>query len=371
MKSFGNFLMIYIMSMSILSCSGQDHYLIVGTYTHTGSKGIYVYRFDEQTGETELVSTMGNITNPSFLAVSGNHIYAVSETHGENPGSVYAYRFDGKEGKLYFLNDRPTGGDDPCHVSVDNSGKWVAVGNYSGGNVALYPTQDDGALNERVQLIQHHGSSLNKDRQEKPHVHEVVFSPTDEYLLTPDLGTDEVVIYEVNKAAEQPLTRKGEIKLTPGAGPRHMTFHPSGKFAYVIQELSGMVNAYQYADGKFTKIQEISALPEGFSGTKDGAEIMTSPDGKFLYTSQRGDDNAISIYSIEAASGKLKKIGRQPAMGKGPRHFTIDPEGKFLIVANQQSDNIVIFKRDQETGLLGYSGNEIKVPMPVCVQWVE
>lgn len=359
------------MAISTFPATAQDQYLLVGAYTNTGSKGIYVYLFDAHTGETELVSTMGNITNPSFLTVSGNNVYAVSETHGDNPGSVYAYTFDRQEGKLHFLNQQPTGGDDPCHVSVDNSGNLVAVGNYSGGNLALYSTNDEGALSERVQLIQHEGSSVNKARQEKPHVHEVVFSPSDTYLFTPDLGTDEVVIYEVNKEAKQPLTRKGEIQLEPGAGPRHMTFHPSGKFAYVIQELSGMVNAYQYADGKFTKIQEISALPEDFSGTKDGAEIMTSPDGKFLYTSQRGDDNAITIFRIDDRSGKLQKIGRQPVMGKGPRHFTIDPEGKYLIVANQQSDNIVIFKRNNETGLLEFSGNKIKVPVPVCVQWVE
>lgn len=346
--------------------SAQEFYMIVGTYTKTDSKGIYVYKFDSQTGKATFVSTMDGIKNPSYVTIHNDHVYAVSETNGDDPGSVSAYRFNRENGKLHFLNNLATGGDDPCYVQVDASGKFVAVANYSGGNVSLFSTKEDGSLDEDKELIQHHGSSINKDRQDAPHVHEAVFSPDQKYLLTPDLGIDRVVIYHFDKNAKKVLLKAGEIVCEPGSGPRHIAFHPGKPFAYLIHELNAKVAVYEYHGDQYQEIQQIKTWPEGFEGDKDGAEVAVSADGKFLYTSQRGDQNTIAVFSIDEKNGKLTHKDFTSVEGKGPRFFMIDPTGKFLLVANQFSDNIVIFKRDAQSGLLTKQ-DEIKIPIPVSI----
>lgn len=370
MRKKGISFILILLAMAAASCTTEikNYNMLIGTYTHTDSRGIYIYKFNLESGEATPVSTMGGIENPSFLTVSGNYVYAVSETHGDTPGSISAYKFDQKAGKLTLLNTQPTRGDDPCYVEVDKTGKYVAVANYSSGSLILFQIGDSGELLPEKQFIQQTGSSINKDRQKMAHVHETVFSPDGKYLLTPDLGTDKVVVYRFAPESNKPLTKFSEIEVEPGSGPRHFIFHPTLPYAYLIQELSGKVVAYKYEGGDFTKIQELSALPEDFAGTKDGAEIGISPDGKFLYTSQRDDHNSITIYAIDADSGKLTVKGYQSAHGKGPRFFLIDPSGQFLIVANQLSDNIVFFKRDQQNGLLTRTGKELKIPIPVCVQ---
>jgi 6-phosphogluconolactonase len=360
--------------LSSFFCSAQNFYLFTGTYTDKGSKGIYVYRFNANTGKATWVSNTDSAANPSFLVVSknGNFVYAVNETNGINPGKVSAFSFSKTSGKLTLLNTELSGGDDPCHLAMSMNGKWLAVANYTGGNVSVFPITKSGSLQPYAQLIQDSGSSINKDRQEKAHVHEAVFSPGDLYLLTPDLGTDQVMVYKFNPLAGRPLSAfvPAYIKTTPGNGPRHITFHPGKKFAYLINELSGSVTAYRYNQGKFTQVQEIITHPKEYSGMPGSAEIVVSPDGKFLYASNRGDENTITVFSIDLATGKLTLKGIQSTMGKAPRNFIIDPTGNYLLAANQDSDNIVVFKRNKQNGLLKETGEQIHLSKPVCLQMI-
>lgn len=363
-------LMLLFFSVLILPCClAQDFYLLTGTYTGTGSKGIYVYRFNAATGKAEWISNTDSIVNPSFLAAHGDHVYAVNETSRATPGKVSSFFFDKKSGSLRFLNAQYTGGDNPCHLALSADGKWLAVANYSGGNLSILPVNQDGSLMPYAQLIRHAGKSINERRQKQAHVHQTVFSADNTYLFAPDLGLDQVVIYTFNPQAESPLSPASPpyIDIAPGSGPRHLVFSPNKKFAYLVNELSGMAMAYSYANGVFSKIQELPIYPQGFKGAIDAAEIDVSPDGKFLYTSQRGEGNLLSVFRINEHTGKLKLKGHQPVLGKAPRNFTIDPTGNYLLVANQDSDNIVIFHRNKRSGLLKATGDEIKMPKPVCL----
>lgn len=355
-----------------MSCTQKDYFLITGTYTGTGSKGIYVYKFNVETGKSSLVSHTDSVVNPSFVVAAGNYVYAVNETNGSVPGSISAFEFNNSTGELKFINQQPTGGDDPCHLAITNDGKWVAVANYSGGSIAVFPVNSDGSLKPYSQLIQHTGSSVNKERQEKPHVHEIVFSKDDKYLFSPDLGLDKLMIYKFDGSKEKPVSESNPsfVSSAPGSGPRHFTFDPNEKYAYLIHELDGMVTVYDYNDGKFTEKQSIATYPDGYKGVLDGAEIVISGDGEFLYTSQRADQNSITIFSIEGLTGLLTKEGHQSTMGKGPRNFIIGPYGNYVLVAHQNSDNIVIFKRDKNSGMLSVTSGEIKVPKPVSLQLV-
>ncbi len=347
-----------------------DQYLLVGTYTSGKSEGIYVYKFNTATGEFKLVST-AKADNPSFLAVSPNekYLYAVNENGGDK-GSIAAYAFDKKNGRLTFLNKEPSGGDHPCYVNIDSKGKWVVAGNYTGGSLAVLPVSSNGSLLPPAEVIKHVGSSVNKQRQDKPHVHSTVFSPDYHYLFVPDLGLDKVMIYSFDnktgklKSAEQPFAATD-----PGSGPRHFTFHPSGKFAYLMEEMSGNVGVFTYSKpGQLKNIQTISAIPSDYKGSIGSADIHVSPDGKFLYASNRGESNTIAIFSV-AKDGKLQLVGHQSTLGKGPRNFNIDPSGNFLLVANQSGDNIVIFKVNKQTGMLTPLEKQIEIPNPVCIKW--
>ncbi len=356
-------------------CPAQNFALLVGTYTNTGSKGIYVYNFNAQSGKATLVSNSDSVTNPSYLILSNNKkfIYAVNETNGNDPGKVSAFSFDKKTGAIKLINTVLSGGDDPCYVSMSNDGKWLAVANYTSGSLSVFPVNSNGSIQPYTQLIQDTGRSINKERQEKAHVHEAVFSPDNKYLFTPDLGTDKLMIYQFHASQQKPLqaTNPAFVELTSGNGPRHIVFHPNKKFAYVVSELSGTVTAYNYANGKLKQFQEIITHPKSFKGNFGSAEVMISKDGKFLYASNRGDENTITIFSINTLTGKLTLKGYQPVKGTAPRNFIIDPTGKYLLVANQNTDNIVIFKRNTVTGLLDDKTEEIKVLKPVCLQMVK
>ncbi len=357
------------------SSMAQNFFLFIGTYTGTGSKGIYVYHFNTASGKATLLSNTDSVTNPSFLTVSSNakNLYAVNETNGANPGRVSSFYFNSKNGKLNFINNESTGGDDPCYVTLDSTGKWLIVANYSGGSVSVFPVNKNGSLKPRVQLIRDSGSSINKERQEKPHVHSTVFSPDQKFLFTPDLGMDKVMIYKFNPSSKKPLTpaKTPFEKTLEGEGPRHFTFHPNKKYAYLISELMGTVSVYNYNNGKLEKIQNIETHPHDFSGVIGSADIHISPDGNFLYASNRGDENTITIFSVDRSTGKLKLKGFQSVLGKTPRNFIIDPTGNYLLVANQESDNVTIFKRNKINGMLKETGLEIRVPKPVCLQMIK
>lgn len=362
--------LIFFLGMA-LPAFAQQHYLFIGTYTGSGSKGIYVYRFDAATGKARWVSNTDSAANPSYLALARDkkHLYAVNETGGDQPGSVSAYAFDSSTGALRFLNSQRSGGDHPCYVALHNSGRWAVVGNYTGGNLAALPVAKDGTLHEAAQVVQHSGSSANKERQENAHVHATVFSPDANFLFVPDLGLDKLMAYRFNASSRTPLQPAAVpfAKSNAGSGPRHFTFSPNKKFAYLIEELSGTVTAYAYRSGRLHLLQRLSSHGSGYTGARGSADIHVSPDGRFLYASNRGDANSIAVFSI-AASGRLQLKGIQSTLGVHPRNFMIDPTGRFLLVANRDSDAIVIFKRNAQTGLLRDTGERITVPKPVCLK---
>ena len=372
-KSFFKIPAIVFSFFFLVSCSSQKYYLFIGTYTDTDSKGIYVYDFNSKTGEAKWVSNTDSVTNPSYLAISPDqkYVYAVNETNGLNQGRVTAYSFDKKDGKLHFLNTTFTGGDDPCYIATSSDNRWLAVANYSSGSTAMFPINTDGSVQPYTQLI-HDSIYRNEGGTEAAHVHETVFSPDEKFMLTPDLGLDKVMIYHFDSSANKPLviSSPASVESVKGSGPRHIVFHPNKKFAYLMHEMGGTITTYYYDNGKLSQVQELPAYPEGFAGKKDGAEVCVSPDGKFLYTSCRGDLNSIAVFSIDQSDGKLTLKGFESSSGSGPRNFIIDPSGNFLLAANQASANVVIFKRDKETGLLSKTGKEIQVPRPVCLQMI-
>jgi 6-phosphogluconolactonase len=371
-----NTITILLLLLSVSVMAQKDQYLLVGTYTDGKSEGIYVYRFNAQTGEATPVSR-AKTSNPSYLAVSPDekYVYAVNEnadsTRFTVTGSVAAFSFDKKNGQLTELNKQESGGKHPCYVAVDKTGKWVVAGNYSSGSLALLPVKSDGSLDAHVQVIQHTGSSVNEDRQQGPHVHSTVFSPDNKFVFTPDLGIDKVMIYAFDPKKGTLAAAKQPYEMTePGAGPRHFDFHPNGKFAYLIEEMSGGISVYKYAKGALTLVQNLSSLQGDFAGNIGAADIHVSKDGKFLYVSNRGDANTIDIFKINQKTGEIMEAGHQPTMGKNPRNFNFDPSGKFLLVGNQSSGEIVIFRRDAVTGLLTDTGKRIAVEKPVCLKWI-
>ncbi len=360
--------MVFLTSMMM---AGKTQFLIVGTYTSGSSHGIYVYDFDSVNGKAKLVDSIA-ASNPSFLAIAPNnkYIYAVNENgKSKGGGKVSSFSFDAASGKLKAINQQPAMGDDPCYIVVDQTGKWVIVGNYSSGNVAVLPILEDHGLGEAVTVIQHTGKGANPKRQEAPHVHATVLSGDNKYLFVPDLGTDKVEIYNFDEKTGS-LKARGTMKLPGASGPRHFEFHPSGNWAYLIQELSGMVTAFEYKAGKLTSKQSISLLPPEYEGEATSADIHVSLDGRFLYATNRKSSNTITIFKINEQTGDLSLVNYQSTLGTTPRNFNFDPSGNYLLVANQDSDEIVIFKIDKNTGLLKDSGNRITVSKPVNIKWV-
>jgi len=353
--------------------NSQENYLIVGTYTTGKSQGIYVYRFNSGTGNVDSVSMIKTV-NPSFLAVSPNErfVYAVNETSNKGDGGrVSAFSFNKSNGQLTFINQQHSAGDDPCYVSVDKTDKWIAIANYTSGTMSVLPIDKNGGLDAASTSIQHMGKGVDKERQEGPHVHCTIFSKDNKYLFATDLGLDKIVIYpfdERNGAVDK--GKSASVSTQPGTGPRHLTFHPNNKFAYLMEEMGGIVSAYQYSAGKLKLIQNISSLPAGYKGEIGSADIHVSADGKFLYASNRDASNTIAIFKIDPQTGKLTSIGHQSVLGKTPRNFNFDPSGKFLLVGDQNSDQIVIFSINKDTGLLSDTGKRINVGQPVCIKWI-
>lgn len=351
-------------------------YLIIGTYTSGKSEGIYVYDFNTVTAENNLIS-VAKTSNPSYLAVSPDKktVYAVNENadtiRSVIGGSVTAFSFNAADGKLTPMDTHPSRGTNPCYVSVDKTGKWVFAGNYSSGTLAVFPVTTNGNIGASIQVIAQTGTGPNKQRQEGPHVHATVVSPDNNYLFVPNLGNDKVMIYSMSKTTGK-LTPASEqfVSTEPGSGPRHLDFAPNKKYAYLMEELSGNVIGYSYNNGKLKQIQSISSLQKDFTGAVGCADIHVSKDGKFLYCSNRGDANLITIFSINQKDGQLTVAGYQYTLGKTPRNFNFDPSGNFLLAANQNSDDIVIFKINRKTGLLTDTGKRISVPNPVCIKWI-
>ncbi|MES2848214.1 MAG: lactonase family protein [Bacteroidota bacterium] len=364
---------LLILLVSIV-CNAQKTKLIIGTYTSGKSEGIYIYDFNTSTGDNKFVSSIKS-SNPSFLAVSPDkkYLYAVNEDADSlnNASWVSAFEFDKKKKHVSFINKQPSGGDHPCHITLDKTGKWVIASNYTGGSFSIAPINKDGSISADKKVIQHKGKSINKERQEKAHVHQTLLSADNKYLLVADLGMDKFFVYDfddVNGTAKENTA----VSISAGSGPRHAAFHPSGKYVYLTEELSGTVAAFSFdaTTGKLKLFQTISAVPEDHKGTLSGADIHVSADGKFVYASNRGELNNLVIYKIDEATGVLTAVGFQSTLGVKPRNFNFDPSGNFLLVANQDSDNIIIFSVNHETGLLTDTGKKISVPNPVCLVWV-
>lgn len=348
--------------------------LYVGTYTlgtSVTSEGIYVYRMNSDTGELKMFSSIKSV-NPSFLTLdrSRRFLYAVNEVpefEGKSGGAVSAYAIE-PGGKLKFLNQQASLGADPCHLTVDRKRKNLLVANYTGGNLALLPIHNDGTLGPVADLKQHEGSGP-KQQQNGPHAHCVILDPTESHALAADLGIDRVMIYRFNPATRKLLPGKQpSANLQSGAGPRHLTLHPNGRYAYVINELDSTMTTLKYNAGTLTTVDTTSTLPSGYSETSYCADVHVSPSGRFLYGSNRGH-NSIVVFAIDQRTGKPSLVEHVSTQGNWPRNFVIDPTGKFLLVANQRSDNVVIFRIDAKTGRLTPSGQSATIPVPVCLKF--
>ena len=365
------------LAFSLASTDQQSLLVYVGTYTTgTKSEGIYLYRLNLTSGELNHVATTKGVVDPSFvsLARSRRYLYAVNEVDefaGKKSGAVSAFAVDQKTGELRFLNQQPSLGGSPCYVVVDNSGKSVLVANYSGGNVAVFPVKRDGSLGSASDVKQFKGSSINPDRQEGPHAHCIVLDPTNRFAYSCDLGTDRIMIFRFDGQRGKLIpNEKPWIQVKPGAGPRHLTFHPSAKYAYVINEMHATVTVFirDPRRGTLKELQTVPTLPAGFMAENTSADIHVSPDARFLYCSNRGHDS-IAAFKIDPRNGSLSFIAHESSRGKAPRNFGIDPTGTFLLAANQHSDNIVSFRLDRKTGRLSPTAGVVEVPRPVCLKF--
>jgi 6-phosphogluconolactonase len=347
----------------------------VGTYTGGESRGIYLLEFDSNSGRFLSDPVLaGETEHPSFLAFhpSGRFLYGVNELktfEGRPTGAVSAFGIDAATGRLLFLNQQPSEGTDPCHLAVDAAGRNLIVANYSSGTVAVLPLSRDGHL-QRASSVRHGlGSGPVRDRQEGPHAHMVLLDEAERFVLWADLGTDRILVdrYDAAAGTLEPNAPDG-VGVEPGSGPRHLAWHPSRRAVYLLNELSSTVSAFRFdaARGTLHEFQTVPARAGASHGETIAAEIAVSPGGRFLYASNRGDDD-IAVWAIDGATLGLTPAGRVGAGGHGPRSFAIDPSGRWLVAANQASDSIVVFRLDPETGVPAAAGSTVMVPAPVCV----
>ena len=359
--------------------SNGQMWVYLGTYTGPKSRGIYVSRFDPTAGTLANPELAAETASPSFLAVhpSRDFLFAVNEVGefgGEKAGSVSAFAMDRTAGKLTMVNQQSSRGGSPCHIVCDSKGRHVLVANYTGGNVAVLPVGTDGRLGPSTGFVQHTGSSVNKDRQTAPHAHSINLDASNRFAYVADLGLDKVLIYRFDGSkGTLAAANPSAATLDPGAGPRHFALHPSGRHAYVINELTCTITTFR-RDARtagLETIQTISTLPDGQSVAKgfSTAEVQVHPSGRFLYGSNRGHDS-IAVFAIDGKTGRLTAVQHEPTQGSTPRNFGIDPTGAFLLAANQRSDSVVVFRIDTRTGRLTPTGAKIEVGSPVCVKFV-
>lgn len=361
-----NFYLLLFFAIGLIQAQENKFNLIIGTYTKScDSKGIYVYEFDAKTGDFSLKNNTENIINPSYLTVSSDNKFVYSVSENDQKSSVSAFGYDSKSGKLDFINYQNPNGLNPCYIINDENN--VITANYSSGNISVLGIKSDGSIGEVKQVAQHTGKSINARRQEAPHTHIVYFSPDKKYVLANDLGTDKVYSYQYSPSSSTEVLKiKSSIDIKPGSGPRHLIFSKNGKYVYVLQELDGTITSFNYADGILNKVSETTVVAQDFKGDIGAADIHISPDGKFLYATNRGNANDISVFKI-MKNGNLEFVQRTSTLGKGPRNFTIDPTGNFLLVGHQYTNDIVIFKRDKKTGCINATEKKIALCSPVCL----
>ncbi len=379
LNTIPSLLAVFMEAWSVQGGDGGQFLVYVGTYTTKTSEGIYAWRMDAASGELTSLGLAAKVQNPSFLAVEAKRhfIYSVNEVNSfggkTGIGAVSAFSLDPKaEGKLTLLNQQSSGGGGPCHLTVDREGKCVLVANYGGGSVAVLPIKDDGSLGEASCVVQHSGTGANPKRQKGPHAHQILVAPSNRLALVCDLGLDKVMLYDFDSAKGSLAAHAPSFMETkPGAGPRHLAFHPNGRFVYLVNELDSTVSALTLdaEGGTLRAAQTIGTLPEGFTGENTTAGIEVHPKGGFLYASNRGHDS-IAAFKIASDTGALSLVGLYPSGGKSPRCFAVDPTGQWMLVANQSSDCVAAFKIDPATGSLTRTEKTLEINSPTSVLFV-
>ena len=355
-----------------------DDPLIYVSAFAAGEKGaIHTFRFDSETGALKPQHQTTDVYHPFFLVISpdGRFLYSIDTEKfgGEENEFVAAYSIEKQTGMLTRLNRQSAIGSASCYLDIDSSGKTVVLANYSSGSVAALPVREDGSLGEATSFVQHEGSSVNPRRQKAPYAHSIVISPDNRFALAADLGIDKVLTYRLDAANSKLTVNEAQpsVAVDPGSGPRHLTFHPNGNSVYLINELKNTVTyfGYESASGKLKSQQTISTLPADFDGVTHTADLKITPDGKFLYCTNRGHDS-IAAYRI-ADDGMLSLIRIEPSLGKGPQNLLITPDGKWLLCANMPGNNVVVFRIDSKSGKLTATGDPVTVPMASCIRWLK
>jgi 6-phosphogluconolactonase len=351
----------------------KREYLYAGTFTERGSEGIYVFYFDPVDGQLNLIQKVAGKLSPSFLDIDkkGENLYAVYRegmNKDDKHGSVAAYQIDSESGRLALINEQSSEGESPCHISVDPKGDYVYVSHYGNGSFVVLPILKNGGLEKASDVVQIPGQSVVLPRQSHARTHSALPSKNGKYVYVADLGVDKVLVYSIDRSSGKAVLQS-EAAVTPGAGPRHYAIHPKGKFGYLAEEMTSTIAVFivNSGTGALEQIQRLSALPEGYEGNNSCADIHTDPDGNFLYTSNRGH-NSLAVHAIDQSSGMLSYVTNVPVEGDRPRNFMIHDSGMYVFVANRQTDEIVIFKRIQESGELVFSGERVKVPGVVCLK---
>ncbi|NRD23030.1 lactonase family protein [Winogradskyella litoriviva] len=367
-------LSLILVLLILVGCKSKKEttLLFVGSFTDKKpGEGIHVYEFNTETGEASFKFTLDSVTNTSFLKLSknGKYLYSVMESQMPYHGKIGSFAVDSINGKIDLINIQDCGGLNPAHLEIDKTGRFLANSNYSDGSLSMFRINENGSLNPHSQVIKFKDSSIIKNRQEASHMHSSNFSPENNFLFAHDLGADKIRGFNFDITAQDSiLQNENQIIMKPGSGPRHFTFHPNGKFGYSIAELSGKITAFNYIDGQLEFVEDYQSYQKQ-QDIYRAADIHISPEGHFLYASNRGpEEDSISIFSINLDDGRLNLIGHEPTYGNHPRNFAIDPSGKFLLVANQFTDNIVIFRRNIKTGKLTKLSQEIIVDKPSSLQ---
>lgn len=376
MRSLTSFF-LSILGITSFTLSAAEPLVFISSFASGDKAGIQAFSFDSKTGALQPLHRTTDIQNPFFLAVSPDQrfLYAISAEKFGGPDDefVAAYQLEDRTGRLKRLNQQSARGTASCYLDVDATGKTVVVANYASGSVASLPVQKDGSLDESTSFVQHSGSGADPVRQKGPNAHSIVISPDNRFALAADLGIDKILIYQIDAATAKltPNAAQPFAKMQPGSGPRHLTFHPNGRQVYVINELANTVTCFDYAaaSGSLTERQTISTLPDGFSGKSYTADLKITPDGKFLYGTNRGHDS-IASYRI-AEDGKLTLLSIEPSLGKGPQNLLITPDGQWLLCANMPGNSVVVFRIDAESGKIAATGTPIEMPMPSCIRWVK
>lgn len=359
-------------SLELSAQPGSKDIIYAGTNSARGSKGIYVLEFDRQQGKLKEIQTLDEGRGPGFLALSPNKdfLYSIYSqgTIQDGNGAVMSFKIDPFSGHLKKLNEQSIGVKGAAHISIDPKGRYAYTANYGDGSITVFPINSDGSLAKPSDYIKHTGSSINPDRQTRPYPHSSIPSSDGKFLYVCDLGTDKIVIYEVLGGGKLRPAAVPFVQLVAGSGPRHFKIHPNGNFAYSVDELSNTIVGFKVnkKTGELSILERLSMLPQDFKEVSYASDVHFSPDGKFIYASNRGHESLV-IYQVNAKNGRLTLVGHESTGGKHPRNFMIDKTGDYVLVGNMNTDNVVIFNRDSKTGKLKPNGSEYAIPGITCL----